>query len=845
MTHFLSKRLFGNNDSPRFNRSVRRIYLRRARLLILLALLFQVVFFSDTHAQQSCDSSGRSGYTVTLCFTEPFDGATLRGVEDVSVTASVSGSNPGVRRLVFYLDDEYLLTDYEAPYTFELPSDHFVDDSVTLEVEALMRDGFVTDRTTINIRLDNDVTSPPVNTNTFTPRGREPSAGDPLLLIATGDGAAGRTQGADVTNDIVALDPDMFLYLGDVYEDGTYTEFFNWYGTSERFFGRFRDITNPILGNHEEHNNEAPGYEFYWDNVPDFYSFDRGGWHMIALNSNSGFDEFEPGTAQYDWLEDDLAANDAACTLVFFHHPVYSVGPQGDTERLDEIWALMAQAEVDVVLAGHDHSYQRWHPLDENGNRDSEGITQFVAGAGGHGVQGFDRNDSRLAEGADSRSGLGSLVMELHPDRMSFEYVNIDEEVLDSGVIRCSGGSAPDTTPPSRPSDLAATTPNGEVVLTWDASTDNTGIASYRIYRDGSRLDSVDGTTLTYTDDSALLDTNYSYRVDAVDPGGNNSALSSPVSLRTPDARTLTLTPEADSYVNADRATSNFGSNTSLRTDGSPQIRTYLRFEVPTLGGSVTDATLRVFANSSSSSGYTVHDVQNDSWAESSINYNNAPTVGSSVGDSDSFSSNSWTSVDLSSLVTQDGDLSVALLSSSSSSIRYSSRESSNPPELRIRLSTGAPSGEIFTFEPVADTYVRADEPTRTYGSRRSLRTDGSPEINSYIHFDVENVTGAIQSATLRIYANSRSSVGYRVHGVTNNSWSESSTHFDNAPTIGSQIDSSGPVSRDSWTEVDVTNLVTSEGFVSFALTSTSSGAISYSSRQGANPPELVIVTTE
>ena len=45
--------------------------------------------------------------------------------------------------------------------------------------------------------------------------------------------------------------PNLFVYLGDVYEKGTSTEFYNWYGTPDTYYGRFRDVTNPIIGNHE------------------------------------------------------------------------------------------------------------------------------------------------------------------------------------------------------------------------------------------------------------------------------------------------------------------------------------------------------------------------------------------------------------------------------------------------------------------------------------------------------------------------------------------------------------------------------------------------------------------
>jgi hypothetical protein len=72
---------------------------------------------------------------------------------------------------------------------------------------------------------------------------------------------------------------------------GTYTEFSNWYGTPSTYFGKFRSITNPVIGNHEYENGAAPGYFEYWNMDPNksYYSYNAGGWHFIAINSNSKF----------------------------------------------------------------------------------------------------------------------------------------------------------------------------------------------------------------------------------------------------------------------------------------------------------------------------------------------------------------------------------------------------------------------------------------------------------------------------------------------------------------------------------------------------------------------------
>ena len=107
-------------------------------------------------------------------------------------------------------------------------------------------------------------------------------------------------------------------------------------------------------------------------------------------------------------------------------------------------------------------------------------------------------------------------------------------------------------------------------------------------------------------------------------------------------------------------------------------------------------------------------------------------------------------------------------------------------------------------MNPTADAYVNASNPSRNYGNSIALRTDGSPIRRSYLRFEVPAISGPIVSATLRVYANSASSLGYEVHS-TDGSWGETTINFTNAPAFGGSVGSSGPISGGTWTEVDVT----------------------------------------
>lgn len=515
-------------------------------LVLVAALLLAglaAIASPATAAAGQCSTSNRPSYSVTVCFSEPLDSSLLAGDSAVSTSVSVSGINPGVQRVVFTLDGEPLLTDVEAPYDFELPTAKFADGTKTLAAEAYMRDGFAAAPASIGVTFSNGNIDPPTNTNSFT---SHTPAGSHGRVVAVGDGAGGRSESAAVTSSIAAMNPDMFLYLGDVYAKGTSTEMHNWYGHGGSYYNAFYDITNPVIGNHEYENGVAPGYFDYWDNIPDYYSYDALGWHFIALNSDTRLNQYNPGTAQYDWLQQDLAASQAVCTMVYFHHPRFSVGPQGDTPAMQPIWQLLADNGVDAALTGHDHSYQRWQRLDGAGNPDPDGIMQFVVGSGGHGMQSFAGADPRVAAGIDTPGNEGSLRADLNPAGAEFAFVTKDGNVLDSKPLACSG-AGPDTSAPTTPTQLAGAAASGtQVDLSWGSAQDDVAVVGYTIYRDGAAVGTVEAPTTSYSDQALDPNTTYDYQVDAYDAAGNHSPRTAVEQVSTPGP-----SPAADKELSA------------------------------------------------------------------------------------------------------------------------------------------------------------------------------------------------------------------------------------------------------------------------------------------------------
>ena len=180
-------------------------------LVTVLAILLSARsprFPSDRAYAQAgtCKSSTNGSYTVNLCITEPANGATVTGVITVTTTASITGSSSGIAKLIFTLDGTYLITDYQAPYTFQLSTANFANGSHTLAVTATMRDGFITAAPAVTLNFNN-AGAPPPGPN-FVPVSPAPRpAGQSLIMAAVGDGAGGETNAGHGHPDDRRLEP--------------------------------------------------------------------------------------------------------------------------------------------------------------------------------------------------------------------------------------------------------------------------------------------------------------------------------------------------------------------------------------------------------------------------------------------------------------------------------------------------------------------------------------------------------------------------------------------------------------------------------------------------------------
>jgi acid phosphatase type 7 len=269
---------------------------------------------------------------------------------------------------------------------------------------------------------------------------RARAAGDPVL-VGAGDIAGCDTTGDEQTAKLLDNISGTVFTLGDnVYNSGTAAQFANCYGPS---WGRHKARTKPSVGNHEYLTSGASGYFGYFgsaagDPKKGYYSYDKGSWHIVVLNSNcSPVGGCAAGSAQERWLRADLANHPNKCTLAYFHAPLYSSGEHGSSAYVRPFWKALYQANADVVLSGHDHDYERFAPQDANGVADPErGIREFVVGTGGksHYPFGTIRPNSQVR----NANTYGVLKLTLHAGSYEWKFVPVAGKTFtDSGTTGC------------------------------------------------------------------------------------------------------------------------------------------------------------------------------------------------------------------------------------------------------------------------------------------------------------------------------------------------------------------------------------------------------------------------
>lgn len=267
------------------------------------------------------------------------------------------------------------------------------------------------------------------------------------VLVGAGDIAdCADLSGAEATAKLLDAIPGTVFTAGDnAYEEGTAEQFAKCYDPT---WGRHKARTRPSVGNHEFHSGGATPYFDYFgavagDPKKGYYSYDLGTWHIIVLNSEcQEVGGCQAGSAEEEWLHTDLQQHPAACSLAYWHKPLFSSGAKhGNDPEMKPFWNDLYAGRVSVVLNGHDHDYERFALQDPEGKADKVGIREFVIGTGGksHRPFGIPKQNSEIRD--DTAFGVLKLV--LHPNGYDWQFIpEPGKTFTDSGSGQCRGATA-------------------------------------------------------------------------------------------------------------------------------------------------------------------------------------------------------------------------------------------------------------------------------------------------------------------------------------------------------------------------------------------------------------------
>jgi hypothetical protein len=251
---------------------------------------------------------------------------------------------------------------------------------------------------------------------TFKPSGN-------LSFAVLGDSGWGSAAQYQIADQMRAARPDLIMHTGDaVYP------YYSRLIEDVRLLSVYADqmATTPmfmVLGNHEGYGGVTPALDTFYlpTNNPTgteaYYSFDQGDAHFVVVWSDlQAYADYRPGSAQYKWIEEDLAKTSKPWKFMFFHHVWRSSGPHftADDYEYNSIpdWVQLEQGPialarkygVQLVFNGHDHDYERFVP--------SGGVLSLVGGGGG---------------------ATFYLIRQLHPDSAQYFSKNEFVQVTVSG----------------------------------------------------------------------------------------------------------------------------------------------------------------------------------------------------------------------------------------------------------------------------------------------------------------------------------------------------------------------------------------------------------------------------
>jgi hypothetical protein len=415
----------------------------RARLALVLALTAVVACSQPVPPAEAATHCGPSA-GVTLCLIVP-DGPLTR---EARIEATVSGS---VARVEFTLDGEYLNYEYVGPFEFVWPTQRYANGPAQLTAR-VRRGGTLGNAVSVQVTLSNSpalVKNPNDWNEVFQPRA---FTGDPLVA-AVGNAGGDMPAETKLRDSILAQDPHLFLYLGEVHEFGSWATRRDHYGLASfdapggvgTKWGRMARYTAPTQGNHESGSVYTPIYRDYWHQRPHWSTFVFNGVRFYNLNSEcSTIGGCGTTSEQYKWLRDRLALDDERCVVGFWQKPVVSEDSFRHGPKMEPIWALLANNGGDLVVNGHTREMEESAPLNANLQRGQPNshMVELISGAGAVRWPKQFQEDARIVWARFRVPGAVYLTLDANnPSGPEIQWVFRDSAIgsppLRSGSVAC------------------------------------------------------------------------------------------------------------------------------------------------------------------------------------------------------------------------------------------------------------------------------------------------------------------------------------------------------------------------------------------------------------------------
>ena len=317
----------------------------------------------------------------------------------------------------------------------------------------------------------------------------------PFTFLAFGDYGLDNNSQKQLRDQMLLDSFNFILTTGDnAYKDGTYGEF------DKKVFQIYKDIFSragifPALGNHDYHTNEGAPYLDLFElprnawragDIERYYSFDYGNVHFVALDTKTPFNVNDSAASDdmFDWLRADLSQTTQPWKIVAFHYPAYSSGTMhgSNSQVQTKIVPILETYEVNLVLNGHDHIYQRIKPL--RGGQittvEEGGIVYLVSGAGARANYGCSSASWSAIEYCSQNYGLYARIT-VNGNHMRIEAIDEDGAIKDLYLLNNGLPDPPTATPTS---GLPENTPTATStsVLPENTPTVAPGLGSIQVY---------------------------------------------------------------------------------------------------------------------------------------------------------------------------------------------------------------------------------------------------------------------------------------------------------------------------------------------------------------------------